>query len=151
LPTIGYLHALSREINRDFLNAFQSGLSGGGFVEEKNVAIENRFAEAHFDRLPELANELVAKLVNLIATAGGTADAMFTNTRIKLTELAARYRIPDIYHRREFAAAGGLITYGASLTDANRQVGIYSAVFSKEKTSRSNYPKTDQVRVGDQS
>ena len=56
-----------------------------------------------------------------------TTDAMFTNTRIKLTKLAALYRIPAIYHWREFAAAGGLITYGASLTDANRQVGIYSA------------------------
>ena len=87
LPTIGYLHALSREINRDFLNAFQSGLSDGGFVEGKNVAIEYRCAEAHFDRLPELANGLVAKRVNLIATAGGSASAIAAKAATSTTPI----------------------------------------------------------------
>ena len=51
----------------------------------------------------------------------------FTRRRDQLVALAARYVLPTLYEWREFATAGGLISYGPSLTDAYRQVGVYAA------------------------
>jgi ABC-type uncharacterized transport system substrate-binding protein len=53
------------------------------------------------------------------------ADPFFNNRRDLITSLAARYGIPAIYPLRDFADSGGLISYGTSLTDAYRQVGVY--------------------------
>jgi putative ABC transport system substrate-binding protein len=50
----------------------------------------------------------------------------FTSRRVQLTQLAAFHRIPAIFVGRQYAEVGGLMSYGASLTDAHRQVGIYA-------------------------
>jgi putative tryptophan/tyrosine transport system substrate-binding protein len=54
------------------------------------------------------------------------ADAFFLSRRDQLVGLAARHAIPAIYYLREFAAGGGLISYGASITDAFRLGGDYT-------------------------
>jgi len=53
-------------------------------------------------------------------------DPFFINWREKIVALAARYAVPTIYAFRGYAAAGGLMSYGASITDAYRQVGVYA-------------------------
>jgi putative tryptophan/tyrosine transport system substrate-binding protein len=53
-------------------------------------------------------------------------DAFFTDRRAKITTLAAHYGLPAIYALREFVDAGGLMSYGTSITDANRQAGMYT-------------------------
>jgi putative tryptophan/tyrosine transport system substrate-binding protein len=55
-----------------------------------------------------------------------STDALFVSRREKLVASAARHSIPAIYDLREFAVAGGLMSYGSSLTDAYRQVGVYT-------------------------
>jgi putative tryptophan/tyrosine transport system substrate-binding protein len=230
--------------------AFRQGLSDIGYVEGQNVTIEYRWAEGHFDRLPALADDLVGRKVDVIATSGdssafaaknatslipivflaggdpveqglvaslaapggnltgvtlvtvelwgkrveliselvptagviahlvnpnfsgterniqavreaarakrlrlrilkaGTeseidaafaslnelhADALlvgapsFLGRREQIVALAARYTVPAIYEWRELAAAGGLISYGTSLTDTYRNLGTYVA------------------------
>ena len=61
-------------------------------------------------------------------------DPIFFSGRAKLATLAARYALPAIYSDRAYAQAGGLISYGASRTDAFRQIGIYvSRILKGEK------------------
>jgi len=55
-----------------------------------------------------------------------SADPYFNTRRVQLVGLAARYRLPAIYEFREFAEAGGLISYGSNLANAYRQVGDYT-------------------------
>ena len=50
----------------------------------------------------------------------------FTSRRIQLVQLVTHHRIPAIYAGRQFAEIGGLMSYGANLTDAYRQVGVYA-------------------------
>jgi putative ABC transport system substrate-binding protein len=56
-----------------------------------------------------------------------SADPYFNTRRAQLVGLAARYRLPAIYEFREFALAGGLVSYGSNLANAYRQVGVYTS------------------------
>jgi putative ABC transport system substrate-binding protein len=76
LPTIGFLGTASPGPNALRLEAFRQGLDATGFVEGKNLAIEYRWAEGRYDRLPALAADLVGRKVDVIATQGGTAPVL---------------------------------------------------------------------------
>ena len=75
-------------------------------------------------------SEIDAAFASLVQQQAGAlvvqADAFFTSRRGKLVALAARKGVPAIYALREFTAAGGLISYGSSLTATYRQAGIYA-------------------------
>jgi putative ABC transport system substrate-binding protein len=66
---------------------------------------------------------LVQQRVSALIVAN---DPFFLSLRDHIVALAARHAIPAIYYLREFAVAGGLMSYGASLTDANQQGGVYT-------------------------
>ena len=252
MPVIGFLSAASPDTNADRMRGFRQSLKDTGYVEGENVAIEYRWAEGQFDRLPALAAELVRRQVAVIAAFGNSAavaakaattaipivfnvgedpvrlglvaslarpggnatginfysneltakrlallremvpvatrvavlvspsnvamsestvgdmtaaaramglqvqvlnadtsreidaafatlardrpDALvvdpnpfFVSRRVQLVNLASRLAVPAIYLDRAFAEIGGLMSYGASLTDAYRQVGVYTA------------------------
>jgi putative ABC transport system substrate-binding protein len=251
-PVVGVLYPGSAAAITHLIRAFRQGLNETGFVEGQNVTIEYRFAEGQYDRLTELAADLVRREVTVLVGAGNTPaaraakaatttipvvfavgddpvklglvaslnrpganvtgvnfftaesgakslgllrnllpaatrvgvlinpdnsatieswmrdvtvaasatglqinvvkvrngreiedafatlvqnktdallagpDALFFVRRVQLVTLATRHAIPAIYWFREFADAGGLMTYGASLPDAHRQVGVYT-------------------------
>jgi putative ABC transport system substrate-binding protein len=66
MPVIGILGSTSLEAVRDQIAAFQRGLGEAGYVEGQNVAIEYRWAEGRYDRLPVLATELIQRRVSVI-------------------------------------------------------------------------------------
>src|SRR5262245_24586949 len=256
MPVVGFLNASSREAFTDRLRTFRNGLKEADFVEGENVAIEYRWVEGQYDRLPALAAELVRRQVAVIAATGGSpialaakaatatipivftvgedpvkvglvaslgrpggnatgvnflaaelgskqlgllhelvpaavrvgllvnprvpqtelatrdvaaaasaiglqidvveasdsreieaafrtlvrnrADALvigpdpfFASRRLQLATLATRHAIPAVYNIREYAEAGGLMSYGTSPTEAYRQVGIYTGKILK--------------------
>jgi len=251
IPVVGFLCSASPVPYTPFVVAFRQGLNEAGYVERRNVAIEFRWAEGHYDRLPGLASDLVRRQVAVLVATGGDApvlaakaataqipivfasggdpvkagvvaslnrpggnvtgvnviftalvpkqvellhelvpqaatisalvnpnypdvdlqrrelqeaarvikqqihvvsagaerdidaafrtlvqqktdallvanDPFFVSRRDQIAALAARHAIPAIYSEREYTVAGGLMSYGASLRDAFRQVGIYA-------------------------
>jgi putative ABC transport system substrate-binding protein len=74
-PVIGFLNSGSPAEFEKFVTAFRQGLHEIGYIEGQNVVIEYRWAEGEYDRLPELANDLVRRQVTLIAATGGIASA----------------------------------------------------------------------------
>jgi putative ABC transport system substrate-binding protein len=76
---IGYLNAGSPSTNPARIEAFRQGLRELGYVERKNIVIEDRSAEGNLDRLPDLARELVRLKVDLIVVGGSTATRAAKN------------------------------------------------------------------------
>src|SRR5207248_544393 len=75
MPLIGFLSGTSPGPFAPYVAAFHQGLSETGYVEGQNVAIEYRWAEDRYDRLPTLAADLVGRKVDVIATSGGIPPA----------------------------------------------------------------------------
>jgi putative ABC transport system substrate-binding protein len=74
-PTVGCLINGSRRDTESLIAPFHNGLRDLGYIEGQNVAIEYRWAEGHYDRLPALAAELVVRQVAVIVAGGGTTPA----------------------------------------------------------------------------
>ena len=71
MPVIGFMSARGRVDSEHLVTAFRRGLNEGGFFEGQNLAIEFRWAEGQFDRLPTLAADLVNRRVSVLVAVGG--------------------------------------------------------------------------------
>jgi len=73
------------------------------------------------------------------------ADAFFNSRRDQIIGLVAHLRLPAIYEVREFVAAGGLMSYGTSLADAYRQLGVYAGRIRKGVKSTKTPTAADAI------
>jgi putative ABC transport system substrate-binding protein len=115
--------------------------SGGGDAGQKLLVLQ-----AHTD------GELESAFVTLAQQRAGAlivgADPFFVSRRDKLVELAARQKLPAIYTLREFAMAGGLMSYGTSITEAHRIVGVYAGrILKGEKPADIPFQQSTKVEL----
>ena len=122
-PMVGYLGGLSPNTYAPRLAAFHKGLGEAGYVEGRNVAIEYRWADGQYDRLPVLAADLVRRQVSVIAAMGGDATAHAAK--------AATPTIPIIFAVTADPVGTGLVASlnrpGGNLTGVNFLLNMIAA------------------------
>lgn len=97
--------------------------TNGALSAAPNLGMELHVLNASSERDIEEAFAKLAQLGAKGLVIG--ADAFFTSRTKLLAALAARYKIPAVYENRDFAAAGGLLSYGGMITDSYRLTGVY--------------------------
>jgi putative ABC transport system substrate-binding protein len=122
MPVIGFLSGASPGPYAPFVSAFHNGLKEIGYVEGQDVAIEYRWAEGHYDRLPALAVDLVRRQVAAMAA---------TTTPAALAAKAATTTIPIEFSAGADPVAIGLVASlnqpGGNATDANNYINVLGA------------------------
>jgi putative ABC transport system substrate-binding protein len=141
MPVIGYLHSGSSAPFAHLLEAFRRALSESGYVEGRNVAIEYRWANGEYDRLPELANDLVKRQVGIIVAAGGAPSA--------LAAKKATSTIPIVFSVGDDPVKIGLVASlshpGGNVTGVNVVIGALDS--KKLGLLREMVPKATTIAV----
>ena len=105
-----------------------------------NASTERAIAAAFATLVEERAGSLLV-----------SGDSFLVSKRDQVVALAARHAVPALYHRREFTAVGGLMSYGPSLPEVYYQVGDYTGRILKVcKAGRFAGPAVDEVRIDHQ-
>src|SRR6516225_8183685 len=90
MPMAGYLSTRSLDDSAYIVAAFRKGLNETGYSEGRDVMIEWRFAEGHYDRLPALVADLVRRQLNILVATGDNADGICDGRRPGQTQYCPR-------------------------------------------------------------
>jgi putative tryptophan/tyrosine transport system substrate-binding protein len=116
LPVVGVFHPGSADASAYAVEGLRRGLAEAGYVEGRNVTLEYRWADGHYDRLPELVADLVRQRVDVIAACGSSAPA--------LAAKAATSTIPIVFQTGSDPVADGLVASmnrpGGNITGVSR-------------------------------
>ena len=124
VPVVGFLTTRTSSDDAHLVAAFRQGLSEMGYFEGRNVAIEYRRAEGRYDRLPDLAADLIRLEVSVISVAGGGTPAA-------LVAKAATTKIPIVFNVGVDPVAAGLVAGlnrpGGNITGVSNLSGTVTA------------------------
>jgi putative tryptophan/tyrosine transport system substrate-binding protein len=116
MPVVGFLGTRASGDDPQLLTAFRNGLKEAGYVEGQNVAVEYRFAENQYDRLPTLAADLVRRQVAVIVANGRAAQAAKETTAITPVAFVAGFDPVEVGLVASMNRPGGNVT-GVSILD----------------------------------
>jgi ABC-type uncharacterized transport system substrate-binding protein len=124
-PVVGWLGSTPAEAQAHFAAAFREGLAEEGYTAGQNVAIEYRWADGDYDRLPALAADLVGRKVSVITTAGGTVTAIAAKK--------ATSAIPIVFVTGADPVENGLVTSLSHPGGNATGVGMFTVILEAKK------------------
>jgi putative tryptophan/tyrosine transport system substrate-binding protein len=125
VPTAAVIALLINPANPESIETETKELQGASRALGLRLLVVNATTEAAIDTAFATLTEQQADAVFVVS------DQLFTSRRNQIVALAARHAVPAIYQFREFAAAGGLMSYGSNLADTYRQAGVYTGKILK--------------------